>query len=237
MLVSNIDVHHNTFVLRMGRAYWRFWGRAEVFLCLCWKQLFKVLLVLCLRKNHLPVWDARVSRRYLFTHCKWVRAVIILNIDLLDGFHFQWLGTFPITCVGKTGPGPLCNSCVKSKKPQGTMTYTTGIRIRYENFNSHLCSIVVDFSSVMIWRSLILRRQVTHLWTWLYSSMSDWWMYGHDKEGYLLMLFRKYVEIGGALYYIIKILSWLTILLFVLLSYRMNKYLRNFDNILTIHYN
>ncbi|KAH9671021.1 PHD-type domain-containing protein [Citrus sinensis] len=39
-------------------------------------------------------------------------------------------GTFPITCVGKTGPGPLCNSCVKSKKPQGTMTYTTGIRIR-----------------------------------------------------------------------------------------------------------
>ncbi|KDO54342.1 hypothetical protein CISIN_1g001893mg [Citrus sinensis] len=38
-------------------------------------------------------------------------------------------GTFPITCVGKTGPGPLCNSCVKSKKPQGTMTYTTGIRI------------------------------------------------------------------------------------------------------------
>lgn len=168
---------------------------------------------------------------------KWVRAVIILNVDLLDGFHFQWLGTFPITCVGKTGPGPLCNSCVKSKKPQGTMTYTTGIRIRYENFNSHLCSIVVDFSSVMIWRSLILRRQVTHLWTWLYSSMSDWWMYGHDKEGYLLMLFIKYVEIGGVLYYIIKILSWLTILLFVLLSYRMNKYLRNFDNILTIHYN
>lgn len=39
-------------------------------------------------------------------------------------------GTFPITCVGKTGPGPLCNSCVKSKKPQGTMTCTTGIRVR-----------------------------------------------------------------------------------------------------------
>ncbi|KAH9671034.1 PHD-type domain-containing protein [Citrus sinensis] len=42
-------------------------------------------------------------------------------------------GTFPITCVGKTGPGPLCNSCVKSKKPQGTMTYTTGIRIRLKS--------------------------------------------------------------------------------------------------------
>ncbi|KAK0585783.1 hypothetical protein LWI29_033955 [Acer saccharum] len=39
-------------------------------------------------------------------------------------------GTYPIRYVGKIGPGPLCNSCVKSKKSQGILTCETGIGAR-----------------------------------------------------------------------------------------------------------
>ncbi|KAL5743057.1 hypothetical protein ACOSP7_029789 [Xanthoceras sorbifolium] len=39
-------------------------------------------------------------------------------------------GTYPITYVGKIGPGPLCNSCVKSKKSQGILTCITDVGAR-----------------------------------------------------------------------------------------------------------
>ncbi|XP_044495262.1 uncharacterized protein LOC123218096 isoform X2 [Mangifera indica] len=39
-------------------------------------------------------------------------------------------GTFPITYVGKIGPGPLCNACARSKKTQASVTYVTGRRAR-----------------------------------------------------------------------------------------------------------
>lgn len=61
---------------------------------------------------------------------------------MFDVFGAHWfLGTFPITCVGKIGPGPLCNACARSKKTQASETYVMGRIARYVTPKSYLVQL------------------------------------------------------------------------------------------------
>ncbi|KAK2655022.1 hypothetical protein Ddye_008074 [Dipteronia dyeriana] len=68
-------------------------------------------------------------------------------------------GTYPIRYVGKIGPGPLCNSCVKAKKSQGILTCETGIESR--SLEPDMVSMSSNSASVCITPQYKRQRKIT----------------------------------------------------------------------------